>query len=84
MDFKCVAVLSTEELMNLKKEVEKVLNARRGQEAQKIWDTIMANLNALIDMNADCTMVTDSADLLDLYHILHERPDWEFDFDIED
>ena len=39
MDFKCVAVLSTEELMNLKEEVEEVLNARRGQEAKRFGTT---------------------------------------------
>lgn len=84
MDFKCVSVLSTEELMNLKKEVEKTLSSRRGQEAQKIWDNIITNFKVLIDMDAHDTMMTDSDNLLDLYSQLRERPAWTFDFWNED
>ena len=78
MDFKCIAVLGTEELMNLKEEVEKVLNARRGQEAQKIWDNIISEFRALYDMGATDTMVTDSRTVEELYCQFHEKPEWEF------
>ena len=84
MDFRCVSVLSTEDLIDLKKEIEKTLTDRRGQEAQKIWNNIMANFQALVAMNANNTIVTESDDLLDLYHQFHSHPEWEFDFDIED
>lgn len=57
MDFRCISVLSTEELMNLKEEVEKVLNDRRAEEAQKIWDSIMDSFRALVRMEATDTMV---------------------------
>ena len=81
MDFKCVAVLSTEELMNLKKEVEKTLNARRGQEAQKIWDDIMTNFRALMDLEVKDTMITANDTLDDVYYQLYSRPEWEIDND---
>ena len=81
MDFKCVSVFSTEELMNLKNEVEKVLNARRGQEAQKIWDTIMTNFRALYDMGATNTMVTDNETLEEVFYQFNSKPEWEFDND---
>ena len=81
MDFKCVAVFSTEELMNLKKEVEEVLNARRGQEAQKIWDNIMTNFRALYDTGAIDTMITDNETVEELFYQFHSKPEWKFDDD---
>ena len=68
-------------LMNLKKEVEKTLNARRAQEAQKIWDSIMTNFRALYDMDAIDTMITDNETLEDLFYQFHSKPEWEFDDD---
>lgn len=79
MDFKCVSVFSTEELMNLKEEVEKVLNARRGQEAQKIWDNIMTNFRALYDMGTTDTMITDNETVEELFYQFNSKPEWEFD-----
>ena len=81
MNFGCVSVLSTEDLMDLKKEVEKILNDRRGQEAQKIWDDIMTNFRALMKMDAQETMITDNDTLDDLYCQIHSKPEWEFDND---
>jgi len=79
MDFKCISVLSTEELMNLKEEVEKVLNDRRAEEAQKIWDSIMDSFRALVRMNATDTMVTDNESVYDLYNQFCVTPEWEFE-----
>ena len=79
MDFKCVSVFSTEELINLKEEVEKVLNARRGQEAQKIWDNIMTNFRTLWDMGTADTKITDNNTLEELFYLFNSKPEWEFD-----
>lgn len=79
MDFKCISVLSTEQLMDLKEEVEKVLNDRRAEEAQKIWDSIMDSFRALVRMNAPDTMVTDNESVYDLYNQFSVTPEWEFE-----
>lgn len=79
MDFKCIAVLSTEELMNLKEEVEKVLNDRRAEEAQKIWDSIMDSFRKLIKMGVSDTMVTDNESTYHLYNQFSVIPEWEFE-----
>jgi len=79
MDFKCISVLSTEDLMNLKEEVEKVLNARRAEEAQKIWDSIINSFRTLIRMNTPDTMVTDNESVYDLYNQFSVTPEWEFE-----
>lgn len=79
MDFKCVSVLSTEELKNLQREIEKVLNGRRGEETQKIWDKIMMDFRILIDMNAQYTMVTEDYTLNDMYYLFHSKPQWKFE-----
>ena len=81
MDFKYVSVFSTEELMSLKKEVEEVLNTRRGEEAQKIWDNIMTNFHTLMNMDVKDTMITNNDTLDDLYYQLSSRPEWEFNND---
>ena len=79
MDFKCVSVLSTEELVSLKEEVEKVLNVRRAEEAQKIWDSIINSFRTLIRMNTPDTMVTDNESVYDLYNQFSATPEWEFE-----
>ena len=79
MDFKCISVLSTEDLMDLKEEVEKVLNARRAEEAQKIWDSIINSFRTLIRMNTPDTMVTDNESVYDLYNQFSVTPEWEFE-----
>jgi hypothetical protein len=80
MNFKCgIAALSTEELMELKEEVEQALNDRREQEAQKIWDNIMANFRELVNLDVHNTMVTGNDSILDLYHQFPSKPEWEFD-----
>ena len=79
MNFGCVSVLSAEDLMDLKKEVEKVLNARRAEEAQKLWDNIMTNFRALYDMGATDTMITDNETVEELFYQFNSKPEWEFD-----
>ena len=80
MDFKCISVLSTEDLMDLKEEVEKVLNARRAEEAQKIWDDIMTNFRALYDIGVtNNTLITDNETVEELFYQFHSNPEWEIE-----